>query len=153
MPASLIALLCALPFLCQGALMVADEFVYHRRRGLGRWEAIGHPLDTITVAAALSFLLLAERSVTNFLLFAGLAVFSCLFVTKDEFVHQAQCSPAEHWLHALLFLLHPAVFFAAGFLWWSEAPLWPLRLQIALVSLFGLYQLFYWRKRAVAFAR
>ena len=33
----------------QAALMMVDELHFHRRRGLPRWERIGHPLDTATV--------------------------------------------------------------------------------------------------------
>lgn len=147
MPA-LLSFLCAVPFFLQGILMVVDEYYFHRSRGLSRWEVVGHPLDTLTVAAALCFLLLAAPTFTNLLIFGGLAAFSCLFVTKDEFVHQGCCPPGEHWLHSLLFILHPLVFTGAGFLWWSGEPLWPLRLQTALVACFGLYQLLFWRGRA-----
>jgi len=147
---SALGFFCALPFVLQGMLMVVDEFFYHRGRGLTRWEVIGHPLDTLTVGAALCFLLLAPPTTTNLFLYGALSAFSCLFVTKDEFVHQEACLPGEHWLHSLLFILHPVVFFGAGVLWWNGEPLYPLRLQTALVALFGLYQLLFWRKRAKA---
>jgi hypothetical protein len=148
-PTGLILALCTAPFLLQGVLMVVDEFFYHRGRGLSRWEVIGHPLDTATVALTLAFLLVATPGVGNLLIYVGLAAFSCLFVTKDEFVHQECCPPGEHWLHAVLFILHPVVFMAAGLLWWSGEPLFPLRVQTTLVVLFGFYQLLYWRKRAL----
>jgi hypothetical protein len=153
LPSALLIVLCTVPFVLQGLLMVVDEFIYHRGRGLSRWEVIGHPLDTITVAVALGFLVVAPRTLPSLLAFTGLAAFSCLFVTKDEFVHQECCPPGEHWLHAVLFILHPVVFFAAGFLWWSGEPLFPLRLQTGLVALFGIYQLLYWRNRAQKPAR
>jgi len=28
--------------------MGVDEFYFHRRRGLPRWERLAHPLDTMT---------------------------------------------------------------------------------------------------------
>ena len=34
---------------------------------------------------------------------SGLAIFSCLLVTKDEFSHKQDCPAAEQWLHAILF--------------------------------------------------
>ncbi|RZA09847.1 MAG: hypothetical protein EOP11_00395 [Proteobacteria bacterium] len=144
----MIIAVCTVPFLVQGMLMVVDEFYFHRERGLSQWEVLGHPLDTITVACALCFLLVAKPSVVNLFIFGALSTFSCLFVTKDEFVHQEACKPLEHWLHAVLFLLHPVVFFAAGVLWWQGEGLYPLRVQTGVVALFGLYQLLYWRKRA-----
>lgn len=143
---------CLLPFLLQGLAMVVDEFYFHRRRRLGTWEVFGHPLDTLTVAAAFAVLVLQPPSHGHLALYVALSAFSCLFVTKDEFVHQEHCDPREQWLHAVLFVLHPMVFLGAGLLWWHGEGQVPLRLQLALIVAFGLYQFFYWfldwRKRA-----
>jgi hypothetical protein len=85
-----------------------------------------------------------------------LSVFSCLFVTKDELVHGKHCRPAERWLHALLFTLHPLVLLSAGLLWpaWHQETLsfiryagferWFLPGNMLLTLAFGLYQLVYW---------
>ena len=35
----------------QGLAMLVDELLFHRRRGLPRWERIGHPIDTLSVLA------------------------------------------------------------------------------------------------------
>lgn len=107
-----------LPFLLQGLCMVVDEAYFHERRGLGLWERVGHPLDTLTVLVAFTFLLATTATEDNLLAYVGLGAFSSLFITKDEWVHARESSGAENWLHALLFVLHPVMFVAAGVLWW-----------------------------------
>jgi len=81
-------LLLLLPALLQMLAMAVDEFVFHRRRGLPRWERLGHPLDTLTAAACYGWLAFAPPSESSTLgVYVGLCAFSCLFITKDEFVH------------------------------------------------------------------
>ncbi len=150
-----------LPVLLQGLAMTVDEFHFHRRRGLGRWERIGHPFDTLSVLAAMGFLLAADFSLENAAIFAGLAAFSCLLITKDEWVHQAECAPAETWLHSLLFVLHPLALLSAGVLWYlrglpgAARPDWAatvpeplvalgLWMQLALIGFFLVWQITYW---------
>jgi hypothetical protein len=101
-------------------------------------------------------LLAAQPSAFSLSVYAGLSVFSCLFVTKDELVHSRYCNPAEHWLHALLFSLHPFALLSVGLLWPAchQQTLSFIRytgfertfpLADALLTLaFGLYQLVYW---------
>ncbi len=45
------------PLAVQGIAMAVDELHFHRRRGLGRWERLGHPLDTLTVLACIGWTL------------------------------------------------------------------------------------------------
>src|SRR5262249_17269533 len=106
-----------IPFVLQSVLMVVDEFHFHRHRAMPRWECLGHPLDTLTVLICWGFLLLVSPTPTAAIVYALLSIFSCLFVTKDEWVHKAHCPPGEHWLHAMLFVLHPLLFISAGLLW------------------------------------
>jgi hypothetical protein len=107
----------AVPFVLQMLCIAADELWFHRKRGLPRWERIGHPLDTLTVVLCLLWILCVKpdhRAVTVYII---LAAFSCVFVAKDEPVHWRRCSLAEQWLHAFLFMLHPLVLASAAFLW------------------------------------
>jgi hypothetical protein len=127
----------------QGLLMLVDEFWFHRRREIPRWERIGHPLDTITVLAPHGLALLAPSSQPWTGAFFALAIVSCLFVTKDEWVHARICVPGEQWLHALLFLLHPALFVAVWFLWKQGEVGW-IALQTAVTFGFLCWQLLYW---------
>ncbi len=140
----MVALL-VVPFVVQGMLMAVDELHFHRRRGLPRWERLGHPLDTLTVVATYAFALASDPARPWALaIYVGMALFSCVFVTKDEPVHARCCSPGEQWLHAMLFVFHPVVFLAFGLLWRAgthETILW---VQLVLTVLFGLYQLGYW---------
>ncbi|RYZ38904.1 MAG: hypothetical protein EOO71_22100 [Myxococcaceae bacterium] len=154
-------MLLLLPLALQALLTFLDEFVHHRRRGLGRWERWGHPLDTLSVLACWAYAARTEFSLARLPVFVGLCVFSCLFVTKDEFVHQRECAPGETWLHALLFILHPVSLGTAGLLWYlRDTPQVPwavllapwdgsawtvvLNAQCALLSTFFVYQFAFW---------
>jgi len=119
----------------QAIVMIADEAYFHRRRGLPRWERLGHPFDTLTIAICLAWRLAAGADDV----YLVLAVFSTIFVTKDEWVHAAHCTPGEQWLHSLLFVLHPVVLYA-----FAVAPDRFVAGQLAIVCAFGTYQLVYW---------
>lgn len=106
-----------LPFALQGLAMGADEFGFHRRRAVPRWEWLGHVLDTLVFLGCLALPLLLAPTPAHVRLFAALAVGSCLLITKDELIHQRLCSGGEHWLHAVLFILHPVVLIATAMLW------------------------------------
>jgi len=120
--------------------MLLDEFYFHEKRGLLLWEKVGHPLDTLTVLACYSYLFWGSGEVSVYLTLCGV---SCLFITKDEFVHQGQCSGTEHWLHALLFLLHPLSFLAA-YLLWQQQDLTFLKIQSMVIFIFMFYQALRW---------
>ena len=136
-------LLASVPLGIQALVTGVDELYFHRRRGLPRWERIGHPLDTLTVLGCYVVALALPLTATSLRTYVALAAFSCLFVTKDEIVHAKYCEPFEHWVHALLFLLHPIVLASMGFLWLREARTLML-VQGALTLAFGLYQTLYW---------
>lgn len=133
------------PAVLQALAMLVDEGWYHRRRGLGRWERNGHPLDTLTVAACYAWLVARAPSEPDALFgYVLLAALSCLFITKDEPVHARACGPGEQWLHAVLFVLHPLVFLGFGAIWWTGAAPWLIRGQLALTLAFAAYQFVYW---------
>jgi 2-polyprenyl-6-hydroxyphenyl methylase/3-demethylubiquinone-9 3-methyltransferase len=150
-----------LPFLVQVTVIAIDEFYFHVRRGLPQWERLGHPLDTLTVLICFSFIQYVPYSSFSLKVYIALAIFSCIFVTKDEFVHKQCCPASEQWLHALLFINHPIVLTAAGLLWpivsGGSVSSWisnlvpyadNLRLflfiQTGCVSAFLIYQTVYW---------
>ncbi len=133
------------PFFIQTVVITFDEFYFHVRRGLPKWERIGHPLDTLSVLACFLFVLFIPYSSLALKFYIGLAIFSCILVTKDEFVHKECCPASEQWLHALLFLNHPVVLTSTGLLWAYtpsfSAFLW---VQSGFTALFFLYQSIYW---------
>ncbi|HEX4446698.1 MAG TPA: hypothetical protein VH044_08180 [Polyangiaceae bacterium] len=141
-----------LPALLQMLAMLFDEGVFHRKRGLPRWERLGHPLDTLTVAACYAWLVANRPGRHALAMYVGLAGFSCLFITKDEFVHARYCEAGEGWLHAVLFVLHPIVFLAFGVLWYSreagpgsgQLGAFILRAQLVATLAFCVYQVLYW---------
>lgn len=126
------------------ALLMSIDEAFHRRRGLKTWERWGHPLDTLTVLIVILFALTSDFNQTNLWIYAGLGIFSTLFVTKDEWIHQQHCNGTEHWLHSLLFILHPLIFILV-YKFWSEDsfPAWFVMIPFLILG-FGLYQLLYW---------
>lgn len=147
-----------LPFSLQGLAMGVDEFWFHHRRTVPRWEWLGHALDTSLFLACLACPLLLPPAPPNLRLYGFLAVFSCILITKDEFIHQRLCSGGEHWMHSVLFILHPIVLIATAFLWISTGasapmgiPAPPLLLAKGMLLLQGLlaagflvFQILYW---------
>ncbi|MFN0118924.1 MAG: hypothetical protein ACKV2V_00315 [Blastocatellia bacterium] len=149
-----------IPFILQGLVMAADELWYHRRREVPRLERLGHPVDTMGMLACLLWLFQGPPTNQSVLVYTGLAILSTLLITKDEFMHARHCRPGEHWLHAVLFILHPVVLLCAGLLWpalyptsgangfanilYSGAETMFLRGQTCLIFLFGIYQLIFW---------
>ncbi len=150
-----------IPFFAQTAIIFCDEFFFHIRRGLPRWERIGHPLDTLSVILCFAFALLVPFSSLNLKLYIALALFSCIFVTKDEFVHKECCPASEQWLHALLFINHPVVLTTVGVFWCAlhgvgfpfflrtllahqEEIRFFLKIQTLFIGIFFFYQVIYW---------
>lgn len=133
-----------LPFALQGTAMFFDEFYFHRRRQLPLWEKIGHPLDTLSVLICYLYILIREPSQNHLLIYIGLCFFSCLLITKDEFVHTQLCEAKENWVHSLLFVLHPITFVSAGFVWWYDLNPELIALQVTVIIIFLFYQIIYW---------
>lgn len=124
----------------QALAILVDEFYCHYRRKIPRWERWGHPLDTFFLLLPLSLLVFVPN--LSLLVYGLVAGFSCLFITKDEWVHSEFCDPFENWLHAILFVLHPLVLIFSWLikiehpeiLFWILPPM----------GLFLIYQLLYW---------
>jgi hypothetical protein len=146
------------PLALQALAMTFDELYFHRRRGLGAWERLGHPLDTLTFLACITFLLVFPPTPRAVVGYVGLAAFSCLFVTKDEAVHARCCSAAEHWIHAVLFVLHPVCLASLGVLWpglhsgnelieGSSLVAHAIPGQLMMTAAFCLFQTLYWNLR------
>lgn len=132
------------PFILQAVAMVFDELYFHKKRGLGLWEKIGHPLDTLTVIISFAFIVTNTYSENNLYIFIGLAFFSSVFVTKDEFIHTEICEAKENWLHALLFVLHPMCFISAAYLWKNNLYMNFIYGQLVILAIVLFYQIFYW---------
>lgn len=126
----------------QSLAILFDEFYFHRKRGLPKWEIIGHPIDTSTVIACFLFLAFAEKTPTTEVIYYIMAGLSCLCVTKDEWVHYKYCSAPEMWLHAILFMMHPLILFSAVNIWETSRPLF-LGLSGG-IFIFLLYEIIYW---------
>src|SRR6185295_1334290 len=68
-----------IPIALQGLAMAVDELWFHRRRGLPRWERLGHPLDTLTVALCYGWLVALPPSQPDALgIYVGFCAFSSL---------------------------------------------------------------------------
>lgn len=158
-------ILILIPFALQALCIAFDEIYFHHKRGLPKWERLGHPLDTLSLLTCLAIALYVPFSPFNLNIFIGLSIFSCLLVTKDEFIHKQHASGAENWLHALLFLLHPITLILTGLIWpisqgqflsmgfteflpmdFDQPSLFSffLYIQTVVVFIFFLYQVLYW---------
>lgn len=135
-----------IPFFLQAILIGADEWFFHLRRNLPKWERIGHPIDTLSVLICFAFLYLIPFSPLALKWYIALALVSSILITKDEFVHKHHCPAAEQWLHAVLFINHPILLSAAAILWYHSPPLFPTFLfcQGSCVAAFMFYQIIYW---------
>jgi hypothetical protein len=136
-----------IPFVLQGGAMFVDEFHFHHKRGLPKWERIGHPLDTLTVLACFLYIMLTPFTENALKVYLTLVIFSCLFITKDELIHSEQCCPHEQWLHALLFILHPIILGSAAWLWINGQGETLFLIQFSIIFIFLCYQIIYWNFR------
>lgn len=149
------------PFILQALLIFFDEGVFHLKRGLPKWERIGHPIDTLSVLACLVFVLLTPFSKTALWVYISLCSISCILITKDEFVHKHVCNAKEQWLHAALFVNHSILLISCALIWiavsaypsasWiselstnKNVLLLFLRGQAIFIFLFAIYQIIYW---------
>ena len=132
------------PFFLQAVAMIFDELYFHKKRGLGLWEKIGHPLDTLTVIICFAYIITNTYSENNLYIFICLAFFSSVFVTKDEFVHTELCDDKENWLHSILFILHPMCFVSAAYLWKNNLYMNFITGQLVILAIVMFYQIFYW---------
>lgn len=150
-----------LPFLLQAIAILVDEGYFHYKRGLPKWERIGHPIDTLTTLICLSIIVFGSFSKENLIIYIIFSIFSCLMITKDEFIHKEHCPGSENLLHAFLFILHPITLIAAALIWpvmnGIEVPpaitFWLdnviaiklfIYLQYSLMFLFFVYQILFW---------
>lgn len=131
-------------FITQVAIMAFDEFHYHRRRGLEKFERWSHLADTTLFFAAVILPMLLIPSPFNIGIYIFFAVASAVITTKDEWIHIRSCSGGEQWCHSILFLLHGAILVVLGILWNMDASSLILRTLPIPVGLWGIYQFFYW---------
>jgi hypothetical protein len=128
----------------QAVILLIDEFHFHWRRQLPRWERWGHPVDSLFFLLPLSVLSFATHTEFWQIVYIALAVFSCLIITKDEWIHQEKSSGWEQWLHANLFVLHPVVLISGFFLWDDGSSKTLLKLACLAIFGFMIYQLLFW---------
>ena len=83
-----------IPFGLQALVIACDEWIFHHKRGLPKWERIGHPLDTLSLLICSILPLWLPFNSFNLKLYIALSAVSCLMVTKDEFVHKEHCPGA-----------------------------------------------------------
>ena len=123
--------------------MMIDEFYFHHKRGLKKWESLGHPIDSFFFLITFLFCLTVPYQEKWTWIFITLSVVSTLIITKDEWIHSEQCSGAENWLHAMLFIIHP-IALAGLYYAWTASLQNLILVQTIIITIFFLYQLIYW---------
>lgn len=139
-------MIAALPLFLQGIAMTVDEFYFHRKRGLGTWERVGHPIDTLVfgICAAIAWAVSKSGRVEEARLpFLIIAMISCAVITKDEPLHLKLCCAGEAWLHSALFVLHPICLYVMWRFAQSRDSFASLVVLVATAALFA-YQTLYW---------
>ena len=128
----------------QALVIGVDEFYFHFKRGLPKWERVGHPVDTFSVILVFAAFNFTHYDGSTPAWLWGLMIFSSALITKDEWIHHEYCEAAETWLHSLLFLIHPLVFISGWLLWRESGPHFLHRAQGIGLCLFLIYQIVYW---------
>jgi hypothetical protein len=100
-------------------LMIFDEFFFHKKRILPKWERIGHPIDTLFILSCFFIITYLPMTKINVIIYCALSVFSCFIIIKDESIHLKCCDKYEQYLHAILFVLHPILLVILFFSWSS----------------------------------
>ncbi len=141
-----------------GSLMLVDEFYFHQKRGLKKWERLGHPIDTLFTLICYFIVVICPITSTTITLYFIFSVISCFVITKDEAVHLKYCNHYEQYLHSLLFICHPILLISL-FLGWSSFSLsflpfmnsfssdilkFGILFQFFSIIVFLLYQIIYW---------
>jgi len=126
----------------QGILLMYDDLVLHRQRGLPRWERIGHPIDALFFSMPIGLAALGGSATPSGLYWA-LSILSCIIVLKDEWVHVGRIGALEATLHAALFVIHPVTLIAA---WRLAQTGHTFGLLLAFIALLGVvfFQTLYW---------
>lgn len=128
-------------WIIQGFLMTVDEFYFHHKRGLKKWERVGHPIDTFLFLLCFVYTLTFPPS--ELLGFGILSILSTLIITKDEFIHTEECEGTENFLHAFLFILHPLALMGLFFAWKLQLNQ-IIMIQTGIIGSFMLYQIIFW---------
>lgn len=133
-----------LSLIAQTGLMGVDEFHFHWKRNLPKWERWGHPVDTLSFLFPFSVLAFASPGTFTKWVYVLLSVLSCAVITKDEWIHQNHALPGEQWLHSVLFILHPVVLISAYLLWVGANSGVPFVYIWFSILAFLVYQLLFW---------
>ncbi len=126
----------------QGMLLMYDDIVLHQRRGLPRWERIGHPIDTFFFSLPIG-LAAIKGFETSPGVYGGLSLLSCVVILKDEWVHVGRINALEATIHAALFVAHPVTLYMA---WQLAKTGQTMGLLIAWMALVGVavFQIIHW---------
>jgi len=98
-------------------LMFFDEFLFHRKRILPRWERIGHPFDTLFILACFFLVIFFPMTLKTISIYIIISIISSVIIIKDEPIHLKYCSKYEQILHAFLFILHPVILISLFLSW------------------------------------
>lgn len=129
----------------QTVLMLIDEAYYHQRRGLSRLEQWGHVADALIFATALAIPGFFSPTTTTIFWYAAAVIVSSLVITKDEWIHTRACEGGEHWVHAVLFVIHAPILIGIGWLWYQGYPSFLFQAYSTLVIVVAVAQLIYGR--------
>lgn len=111
----MIALMLSL-IIIHGILFMADEYLFHKKRGLSRSEINNSLIDGalfLTPLIICIFFPFKELTKTIFLITAFL---SCISIVKNELFYKDLCV-RERLIHSFLYVLHPAILYSFYISW------------------------------------
>lgn len=99
-----------------GALFMADEYLFHKKRGLSRAEINNSLIDGALFLVPLVIAIFFPFKELTKWIFLISAFLSCLSIAKNELFYKDLCV-RERLIHSLLYVLHPAILYTFYISW------------------------------------
>lgn len=103
-----------------GSLLLYDEYVIHKERGLTKREITGGIIDGFLYIATIAVTIFTSYSEQLAFLYISLATLSCLSIVFHELYYPDKIRKTERIIHALLYIIHPLILFAFYESWKSD---------------------------------
>ncbi|EQC51574.1 hypothetical protein [Bacteriovorax sp. DB6_IX] len=102
--------------LLHGCLFMADEYLFHKKRGLARAEINNSLIDGALFLIPLVICIFFPYMELTKNIFLATAFLSCMSIAKNELFYKDLCV-RERLIHSLLYVLHPAILYTFFVSW------------------------------------
>lgn len=104
--------------LIHGSLFMADEYLFHKKRGLDRAEINNSLIDGALFLIPLVISIFFPYKALTKYIFLVSAFLSCISIVKNELFYKDLCV-RERLIHSFLYVLHPIILYSF-YISWSE---------------------------------